>query len=139
MNNLFSTKVEWTVDNTALRYSERFFIEYFEKEENAVFVIRDVKKDDAGYYTITAQNSAGFKTSTARLSVLTQPSIDDTSYINPDAFQKFESKQPNKEQNVADAGEVHIKIIEPLVDARVVEGSQAVFSCVVDANPKAEA
>jgi hypothetical protein len=116
-------------------------MEYFEKEENAIFAIRDVKKDDAGYYTVTAKNLAGFKASTAKLSVRVQPSIDDTSYINPDVFQKFELKKPHETEDVAGKGEgeAHIKIIEPLKDAHVYEGLQAVFSCKVDANPKAEA
>ncbi len=118
--------------------SERFFIEYFVKEENAVFIIRNVEHDDAGEYTITARNSSGVGSSTARLRVRLEPSVDDTPLINPDAFQKLELKKPSGTPEDETQTEAHIKIIEPLQDLNVPEGVQAVFTCKIDASPKAE-
>jgi hypothetical protein len=50
-----------------------------------------VKSSDLGKYTLTAKNSAGEASTTANLNVKLVPTIDDTSYVNPDMFQQFET------------------------------------------------
>jgi hypothetical protein len=67
------------------------------------------------------------------------PTIDDTSYVNPDVFQQFElKKKPTTNQPPDTIDNARLKIIEPLRDFNLVEGQQAVFSCTVDAYPKPE-
>lgn len=95
--------------------------------------------DDQGEYTLTARNPAGVASTSAKLKVKNVPSVDDTSYVNPDVFQKFDQKKQPQTNEPADAkANARLKIIEPLKDFHLVEGNQAIFYCKIDAYPKAE-
>ena len=124
-----------------MTYSQRFFSNYFINESKAVLIIQDAKPEDQGKYTVTARNSAGVGSSVASLTVRLVPSIDEHSYVNPDVFQKFELKTPESVAGQSVSTEplqARIKIIEPLKDNFITEGSPIVFNCKIDANPKAE-
>jgi hypothetical protein len=110
-------------------------------EGKAVLIVQDVKPEDEGKYTVTARNLAGVGSSVASLVVRHVPGIDDKSYVNPEKFQRFELKTP--ESTIGQPIEVasfqaRIKIIEPLRDTFITEGSQVVLNCKIDAYPKAE-
>ena len=102
-------------------------------------MISNAKLDDEAKYTLTARNKAGEVSTSGKLKVKTVPTIDDTSYVNPDVFQQFELKkkptEPNSDDHVPNA---RLKIIEPYRDFYLVEGAQALFSCKIDAYPKPE-
>jgi hypothetical protein len=69
------------------------------------------------------------------------PSIDDTSYVNPDVFERFDAKQPRpgaQRAEPAASKQARLKIVEPLKDCHLLDGNQAIFYCKVDAYPAAE-
>lgn len=69
------------------------------------------------------------------------PVVADSPRVNPEVFQKFELKTPESSLGQPSSTEplnARIKIIEPLKDAYIVEGSQVVLNCKIDAYPKAE-
>jgi hypothetical protein len=108
-------------------------------EGKAIFAISNVKKEDEGKYTLEARNEAGAAQTSAMLTVKVVPIIDDTSYVNPDIFQQFElKKKPTLNEPTDDLSKARLKIIEPLQDCMLIEGSQVIFTCVVDAYPKPE-
>lgn len=95
--------------------------------------------DDQGKYTLEGRNAAGTASTSAMLKVKSVPTVDDTSYVNPDVFQQFElKKRPTINQPADKCDNARLKIIEPLQDFNLVEGQQAVFTCTVDAYPKPE-
>lgn len=90
-------------------------------------------------FTLKATNTSGSASTSANLRVKQVATVDDTSYVNPDVFQQFElKKRPNSAQPAESVANARLKIIEPLKDFNLVEGSQAVFSCTIDAFPKPE-
>jgi copper oxidase (laccase) domain-containing protein len=104
-------------------------------------IIQDVKSEDRGKYEVIARNTAGVGSSTATLTVTFGPSIDENHQVDPNAFQKFELKTPESKVSEPVSTEplqARIKIIEPLKDTYIVEGSQVVLNCKIDAYPKAE-
>ena len=108
-------------------------------EGKAFLNISNAKLDDQGVFTLTARNFSGVASTSANLKVKQVATIDDTSYVNPDVFQQFElKKKPNLNQPADNVANARLKIIEPLKDFNLVEGSQAVFSCTIDAYPKPE-
>ena len=72
------------------------------------------------------------------------PSIDDTSYVNPDVFNKFDN---NKKKPTLlptghpshSPGPARLVLTEPIKDFQVLEGNRAIFFCKCDANPTPEA
>ena len=122
-----------------MKAAQRLAFNYLINEGKAVFVISNAKLDDEAKYTLTARNKAGEASTSAKLRVKQVPTVDDTSYVNPDVFQQFELKkkptQPDSDDQVTNA---RIKIIDPLKDFYLVEGTQAVFACKIDAYPKPE-
>jgi hypothetical protein len=79
----------------------------------------------------------------ARVNVQETPGIDETSYVQPDAF-KYIEKQPtgtrsNKARRESDTSQLQqkpAKILKTPMNTTVVEGEQAQFTCQVDGNPK---
>lgn len=59
--------------------------------------------------------------------------------MNPDIFQQFElKKKAPVDEGPDNAANARLTIIEPLNDFNLVEGSQVVFTCLIDAHPKPE-
>ena len=122
-----------------LQAAQRFSFNYLINEGKAIFVISNVKREDQSSYTLEARNKAGVAQTTAKLTVKMVPTIDDTSYVNPDIFEQFETKKkPNLNQPGDNIANARLEIIVPLEDYRLIEGEQAVFSCKIDAYPKPE-
>lgn len=129
----------WTKEGQPLSAAQRFYIDYFFNEGKAVFSLSNAKLSDQGKYTLEGRNAAGSASTSANLTVKSVPTIDDTSYVNPDIFQQFElKKKPTINQPQDKLDNARLKIIEPLQDFNLVEGQQAVFTCTVDAYPKPE-
>ena len=132
-------QINWTKEGKPLDAAQRFFFNYLINEGKCIFTISNVKKEDQARYTLEARNTSGSAATSANLKVKIVPTVDDTSYVNPDVFQQFElKKRPNSNQPPENAANARIKIIEPLKDFNLVEGSQVVFSCTIDAYPKPE-
>ena len=120
--------------------AQRLSFNYTNNDGKAVFVISNAKPDDQAKYTLHAKNRSGAASTSANLIVKIVPTIDDTSYVNPDIFDKFELKKKPKDYQEPSNNSLNarIKITVPLKDAVLVEGTLAIFSCTVDAYPKAE-
>ena len=78
----------------------------------------------------------------AKLTIKLAPKIDETPRVYPDVVHKFELKTPKvapeqPESVAVEPVKARIKIIEPLKDAYIVEGTQVVLKCKIDAFPKA--
>jgi len=132
-------KINWTKNEQPIESAQRLSFNYLINEGRAIFTISNVKKDDQSKYTLHASNSSGSASSSANLKVKNVPTIDDTSYVNPDIFQQFELKKKAPVAEGPDnAANARLKIIEPLKDFNLIEGSQVVFSCLIDAHPKPE-
>ena len=71
--------------------AQRVAFNYLINEGKVICVISNVKSTDLGRYTLTARNKAGEASTSANLNVKLVPTIDDTSYVNPDVFQQFET------------------------------------------------
>jgi hypothetical protein len=122
-----------------LNAAQRFYIDYFFNEGKAIFALSNAKLDDQGKYELTARNTSGVASTSAYLKVKSVPTIDDTSYVNPDVFQQFEvKKRPSPNRPADNLDNARIKITEPLRDFNLVEGQQAIFTCTIDAYPKPE-
>lgn len=131
--------ITWTKEGAPLQAAQRLAFNYIISEGKAIFLVSNVKMDDQGSYTITARNSSGEASCTAKLQVNVVPSVDDTSYVNPDVFHKFDvKKRPSDSAEPSSGKEARLKIVEPLKDFHLVEGNQAIFYCKIDAHPKAE-
>lgn len=131
--------INWTREGKQLDAAQRFYFNYLINEGKCIFTITNVKKDDEGKFTLEARNPSGAAETSAFLKVKLVPTIDDTSYVNPDVFQQFElKKRPTANQPPESATNARIKIVEPLKDLNLVEGNQVVFSCSIDAYPKPE-
>ena len=110
-------------------------------EAKAVLIIQDVKKTDKGKYMLRAKNAAGSGTADANLNVRHVPSIVDKPFVDPALFDKFELKKPDigdKPEGPEQALQARLKFVEPLKDIALVEGTPVVFTCKLDAYPKAE-
>lgn len=131
--------VNWTMNGEPLKAALRLAVNYLINEGKAILVLSNVKRDDEGKYTLEARNSSGTVSTTAYLKVKMVPTIDDTSYVNPDVFQQFElKKRPNVIEPMDSLTNARLKITEPLKDFNLVEGTQAIFTCTIDAFPKPE-
>jgi hypothetical protein len=79
----------------------------------------------------------------ARVDVRETPGIDETSYVQPDAF-KYIEKQPvavrptkgRRESDTANLQQKPAKILKTPMSTSVVEGGTATFTCQVEGNPK---
>lgn len=90
-----------------------------------------------------ARNPQGEVQTSARVDVQETPGIDETSYVQPDAF-KYIEKQPTgprptkgrRESDTSNLQQKPAKILKTPMSTTVVEGTQAQFTCQVDGNPR---
>ena len=90
-----------------------------------------------------AKNPQGHVETSARVDVQDTPGIDETSYVQPDAF-KYIEKQPSglrptknrRESDTSNSQQKPAKILKTPTSTTAVEGTVAQFTCQVDGNPK---
>jgi hypothetical protein len=129
----------WLKDGRPLEAAQRFFFNYLIHEAKVVFIISNVKKEDESKYTLFAKNSFGEASTSAKLRVKLVPTIDDTSYVNPDVFQQFELKkrpgQAPDELNYDDNQYKKPYFVKVPKNIEVCEGSPVKLDCVVFGRP----
>ena len=72
------------------------------------------------------------------------PGIDETSYVQPDAFKYIEkqpiaprqTKQTRRESDTSNLQQKPAKILKTPMSTSVVEGNTATFTCQVEGTPK---
>jgi hypothetical protein len=90
-----------------------------------------------------ARNPQGEVQTSARIDVQQTPGIDETSYVQPDAF-KYIEKQPTgprptkgrRESDTSNSQQKPAKILKTPMSTTVVEGAPAQFTCQVEGSPK---
>jgi hypothetical protein len=97
--------------------------------------ISDSILNDAGVYTVLAENKAGSDHTDGRLEIEKEAGIDNKPIIDPNAFiylNKPESHKPRKE-----SGErpIPAKIIVPLQNIHTNEGKPCRLVCKIEGNP----
>lgn len=82
----------------------RFSTYYDQASKTAVLRIKDISKDDQGYYTCIVDNALNSDRSTATLQVLPESKVDQRSYVETDAFKYLtpENKQLRASNKEAD-------------------------------------
>ena len=93
---LFSfDQVAWLKDSKPLMAGPRFSTYYDQATKTAVLRVKDVCKEDQGYYTCVVDNSMNSDRSTATLQVVPETKVDQRSYVETDAFKYLtpENKQ----------------------------------------------
>jgi len=91
-----------------------------------------------------AQNPQGHVQVSAQVDVRETPGIDETSYVQPDAFKYIEKqliaprpgKPTRRESDTTNLQQKPAKILKTPMSTSVVEGSTATFTCQVEGSPK---
>ena len=90
-----------------------------------------------------ARNPQGHTQVSAHVNVSETPDVDQTSYVQPDAFKYIEKQpttprlsKPRRESDTSNLQQKPAKILRTPMSASVVEGTTAQFSCQVEGNPK---
>lgn len=102
----------------------------------AILRIKAAFKQDKGTYKCVARNIAGEDSTSANLIVQIVPGIDDTSYINPDAFRRLEPYRPDA-ATPDDQDDIYKKpyFIKVPKDTVVREGVPVRFDCLAFGRP----
>lgn len=151
----------WFKNNVPLPLSARHKIAYDAGGGNITLRINDSRPEDSGVYTVVciysahvsffvlksiiqiAKNPQGHAETSARVDVRETPGIDETSYVQPDAF-KYIEKQPTaprptkgrRESDTSNLQQKPAKILKTPMSTSVVEGATATFTCQVEGTPK---
>ncbi|CAF1249473.1 unnamed protein product, partial [Adineta ricciae] len=132
----------WFKNNVPLPLSARHKIAYDANNGTITLRVTDSRPEDSGVYTVIAKNPQGYVETTAHVIVEESPGIDETSYVQPDAF-KYLEKQPvgtrqpkRRESDTSTSQPRPAKITKTPTSSAVVEGETAQFTCQVDGNPK---
>ncbi|CAF0838305.1 unnamed protein product, partial [Adineta ricciae] len=132
----------WFKNNVPLPLSARHKIAHDANNGTITLRVTDSRPEDSGVYTVIAKNPQGYVETTAHVIVEESPGIDETSYVQPDAF-KYLEKQPvgarqpkRRESDTSTSQPRPAKITKTPMSSAVVEGETAQFTCQVDGNPK---
>ena len=91
--------------------------------------------NDIGEYLVVAENLAGKDQTNCRVEVSVVPNIDETAYVNPEAF-KFLEKIPSLKPEESDNEMKPPKVIIPLTDAKMIEGQPIHLACKIEGVPR---
>ncbi|CAF4395499.1 unnamed protein product, partial [Adineta steineri] len=94
----------WLKGQTPLSESNRFITNYDLPSKRVTLTIKDVRENDTGVYTLLATNGPQLQHSSATLQVLGAPSIDQSSFIPMDVFNKLERPQNQQGQIPVQSG-----------------------------------
>ncbi len=89
-------KLTWLKNGTPLTASNRFNTHYDLNTGVARLKINDSVLNDAGLYSVLAENKAGSDQTNGRLDIVKESNVDDKPIINPNAFAHVQ--QPQSEQ-----------------------------------------
>lgn len=99
--------------------------------------ISDANLNDAGQYTVVAENKAGTDHTDGRLDVEKESVIDTKPIIDPNAFTYLNRPEQQPQTPRKDSRErvVPARIIVPLQNMNVPEGKPCRFVCRVEGHP----
>lgn len=130
-------KLTWFKDSQPLPAATRYEPDYNFSTCIATLKINNAQKNDLGQYMVLAENIAGKANTACKLFINFLPNIDESPYVNPEAFRLLDSP-PNKPESENEPKEHFIppKVIVPLSDARISEGENVFLVCKIDGYPK---
>ena len=102
----------------------------------AVLRIDSVQLNDIGEYLVVAENPAGKDQTQCRVEILLVPNIDQTPYVNPEAFRYL--TQPSRYIPSDDIQDPMLppKVIVPLTNQTLKEGQPITLACKIEGLPK---
>ncbi|CAF3722525.1 unnamed protein product [Rotaria socialis] len=133
----------WFKNNAPLPLSARHKIAYDAGSGTITLRINDSRPEDSGTYAIVAKNPQGHVQTNAYIDVEQTPAIDETSYVQPDAF-KYIEKQPtgprpfkgHRDSDTSNLQQKPAKILKTPMNTSILEGGTVQFSCQVEGSPK---
>lgn len=130
-------QLTWFKDGQPLPASTRYETDYNYSNFIATLKISNAQKNDLGHYRVLAENIVGKADTSCKLFVNLLPNIDESPYVNPEAF-KFLEAPPVKPENENEPKEHYIppKVIVPLSNVRISEGENVFLVCKIDGYPK---
>ncbi|CAF0971766.1 unnamed protein product [Rotaria sordida] len=133
----------WFKNNNPLPLSARHKIAYDASSGNITLRVNDSRPEDSGVYTVIVKNPQGHVQTSANIDVREAPTIDETSYVEPDAFKYIEKQpvisrpqKPRRESDTSNLQQKPAKILRTPLSTSVIEGTVAQFTCQVEGNPK---
>jgi hypothetical protein len=128
-------KLTWFKDSKHLVASTRYTSTYDYHSGIALLKIDSAFANDLGEYLVVAENPAGKDQTQCRVEITLVPNIDQTPYVNPDAFKNLE-KLPLVPKEEIDAEMKPPKVIIPLTDVKLVEGQPIHLACKIEGIPR---
>lgn len=137
----------WLKDGQPLAASNRYNTHYDINTGVARLSIKDTIMNDAGVYTVVAENKAGSDRTNGRLEIEKESVIDNTPIVNPNAFASLQQPTPLSPgipstplgRKDSGSGEEPIRparVVVPLQNAQTMEGKPIRLACRVDGYPK---
>ncbi len=127
-------KLTWLKDGQPLLASNRFSTHYDINTGVARLKISDANLNDAGLYSVLAENKAGSDHTDGQLLVLKDSSIDETPMVNQNAFNYLNRPEAPRREDVEQL--TPPKFIVPLSSAKVQEGKPILLACKIEGTPK---
>ncbi len=125
----------WLKDGSPLPASNRFSTHYDIHTGVARLKINDSVLNDAGIYTVVAENKAGSDRTNGRLEIIKEAPIDNKPIVNPNAFANL--NRPDQ-RIPSDSGEQlqPPRIVIPLSNIHIIEQQPCRLACRVEGYPK---
>ncbi len=128
----------WFKDSEPLPASNRYETNHNLTNDMGSLKISNLQKNDIGSYLVVAENKVGKDQTFCKLSSNNSPDIDQTPYVNPEAFRYLEA-DPKNYSPKPDKDDVKHRppvVIVPLSDININEGDSVKFVCKIDGYPK---
>lgn len=97
--------------------------------------ISDANLNDAGVYTVVAENKAGSDHTDGRLDIDKESAIDNKPIIDPNAFNYLNRPEPQTPRKEKSELIIPAKIVIPLQNMNPTEGKPCRLVCRVEGNP----
>jgi titin len=97
--------------------------------------INDSKLNDAGLYTVLAENKAGHDHTDGKLDVKKASNIDTSPIVNPNAFAYLNRPEPARNR-VEKEEIIPPKVVVPLANVKVNEAKPIYLACKIIGKPK---
>ncbi len=128
--------VTWFKDSKPLNASTRYTSNYDLNSGIAILKIDSAFANDVGNYLAVAENPAGKDQTTCRVEISLVPNIDQTPYVNPDAFRFLEHPGYLSQPYESDVEMKPPRVIIPLTDAKLIEGQAVHLACKIEGSPR---
>jgi hypothetical protein len=97
--------------------------------------ITDSKLNDAGVYTVLAENKAGAVHTDGNFDVKKAANVDESPIVNPNAFAYLNRPEPSRKKNEEEEM-IPPKIVVPPANVKVNEGKPINLVCKIIGKPK---